>query len=234
MAPTAKRGIASTLTWLGDPPAQMARETPRERIWHRTGSEHWICRAVSVAALGMVRVARSQSRVAREALEADTQPLLTDAPRGVFLEQVDWHEASGEITRRTKDKAEIGVGTFGNTGGEPIAFASVPVRNVGNGCARVGRVTFLLGDGSQATGRVDNPVLPSGELTHARLDAGPEDDGVRVAESVGMDTQDFAIVLDYADVASRPRGAVRLDVANGEYPHITGPTPWGASIAELR
>jgi hypothetical protein len=181
------------------------------------------------AALGAVWLSRSQSRIAREAFEADTQPLLTDAPRGLFLEEIDWHEVSGETTRRMKDKAKIGVGAAGS---EPIAFASVPVRNVGNGCARIGAVTFLLDDGSQAAGRVDNPVLPSGELTYARLDAGPEDNGVAVAESIGMAYDDFAILLDYADAGNRARGAVRLDVTNGQYPHVVK-RRWGASTAEL-
>lgn len=182
------------------------------------------------AALGTVWLSRSQSRVAREAFEADTQPLLTDAPRGRFLEEIDWHEASGETTRRMKDKAQIGVGTAGS---EPIAFASVPVRNVGNGCARVGAVTFLLEDGSSASGRMDNPVLPSGELTYARLDAAPEDVGVAIAAAIAIEYQDFAVLLDYADAASRPSGAVRLDVANGRYPHITQ-RRWADTTAELR
>lgn len=185
------------------------------------------------AALAAVWLSRSQSRVAREAFEADTQPLLTDVPRGVYLKQVDWHEASGEITQRTEDNAEINVGVFGNARGEPIASGTVPVRNVGNGCARIGAVTFLLGDDSHAAGRVENPVLPSGELTYVRLEAGREDEGVRVAESIGMEYQDFAVLLDYADAASRPSGAVRLDVANGQYPHITGRC-WADSVAELR
>jgi hypothetical protein len=76
-------------------------------------------------------------------------------------------------------------------------------------------------------------VLPSRELTHARLDAGPEDDDVAVAESIAIEYQDFAVLLDYADAGNRPRGAVRLDVANGQYPHITK-RRWGASLGELR
>jgi len=44
-------------------------------------------------------------------------------------------------------------------------------------CARIGAVTFLLGDDSHAAGRVENPVLPSGELTYVRLEAGRESRG---------------------------------------------------------
>jgi hypothetical protein len=186
--------------------------------------------ASAFAALTTVWLARSQSRVARESFEAQTQPLLTDAPRGLFLEEIDWHEASGEITRRIKDKATISVGTAGP---EPIAFASVPVRNVGNGCARISAVAFLLPDGTMAAGRIDNPVVPTGELTHARLDAGPEDDGALVAESIGMAYHDFTVILEYADAGSRPRGAVRIDVANGQYPHVTA-RRWADDVAELR
>ncbi|HEX3692635.1 MAG TPA: hypothetical protein VHU13_04770 [Solirubrobacteraceae bacterium] len=186
--------------------------------------------ASALAALTTVWLARSQSRLARESLEAQTQPLLSDAPRGLFLEEIDWHEVSGEITSRTNDKATISVGTAGE---EPVAFASVPIRNVGNGCARISAVAFLLPDGTQTAGRIDNPVLPSGELTHARLDAGPEDDGALVAESIGMEYQDFAVVLEYADAGRRARGAVRLDVANGQYPYVTA-RRWADGVAELR
>lgn len=186
--------------------------------------------ASAFAALTTVWLARSQSRIARESLEAQTQPLLTDAPRGLFLEEIDWHEASGEITSRMKDKATISVG---GAGPEPVAFASVPVRNVGNGCARIGAVAFVLADGMKAAGRIDNPVLPAGELAHARLDAGPEDDGALVAESIGMEYQDFAVLLEYADAGSRARGAVRLDVANGQYPHVTA-RRWANGVANLR
>lgn len=91
--------------------------------------------ASACAALWAVWLSRSQSRVAREAFEADTQPLVTDVPRGLFLEETDWHEVSGEITRRVQDKSEISVGTFEGAPGEPVASVSVPVRNVGNGCA---------------------------------------------------------------------------------------------------
>jgi hypothetical protein len=104
----------------------------------------------AVAALFTVRHVRSESRVARDAFEAETQPLLTDVPRGVMKEEIDWHEVSGEMSRRLVDRSEISVGTMGP---EPIAFASVPVRNVGNGCARIGAVTFVLADRSQTARR---------------------------------------------------------------------------------
>ena len=68
----------------------------------------------ALAALFTVRHARSESRLARDAFEAQTQPLLTDVPRGLFREEIDWHEASGEMTRRIVDRAEISVGTSGS------------------------------------------------------------------------------------------------------------------------
>lgn len=184
----------------------------------------------ALAALFTVRHARSESRLARDAFEAQTQPLLTDVPRGLFREEIDWHEASGEMTRRIVDRAEISVGT---SGPEPIAHASIPVRNVGNGCARINAVEFMLADGSVASGQVSNPVLPSGELTFASLACGPGDQGLDVAESIGLEYQDFSVVIDYADASGRPRGATRLDIANGQYPHIVG-RRWEASIGELR
>lgn len=186
--------------------------------------------ASAFAALTTVWLSRSQSRIAREALEADTQPLLTDAPRGLFLEEIDWHEASGKMTRRIEDRATIKVG---NVGPEPVGFASVPIRNVGNGCARINTVVFRLADGREAGGRVDNPVLPAKELTHARIDAGPDDDGADVAESIGLEYQDFAVLLNYADVGGRLRGALRIDIANGQYPHVTV-RRWADSLTQLR
>jgi hypothetical protein len=115
--------------------------------------------ASALAALLTVRHTRSESKVARDAFEAQTQPLLTDVPRGLVKEEIDWHEASGHMSRRLVDRSEIGVGTMGP---EPISFVSVPVRNVGNGCARITAVKFVLSDGSEAHGQINNPVLPPG------------------------------------------------------------------------
>lgn len=184
----------------------------------------------ALAALLTVRHIRFESRVARDAFEAETEPLLTDVPRGVMKEEIDWHEASGEMSRRLVDRSEISVGTMGS---EPIAFVSVPVRNVGNGCARVRTVTFLLADRSEAQGGVRNPVLPPGELTEANLTCAPNDNGANVAESIGMEYQDFAVIIDYADASNRPRGAARFDIANGQYPHIAA-RMWASSGRELR
>ena len=184
----------------------------------------------ALAALFTVRHVRSESLVARAAFEAQTQPLITDVPRGLIREEVDWHGALGNVSRRMVDRAEISVGT---SGPEPIAHASVPVRNVGNGCARIRSVMFVLMDGSEGVGQVSNPVLPPGKLTHASLPCGPGDDGAGVAESIGMEYQDFAVIIDYADASSRPREAARFDIANGQHPHITG-RRWGSSIDDLR
>ncbi len=184
----------------------------------------------ALAALLTVRHIRSESRIARDAFEAETQPLLTDVPRGVMKEEIDWHEASGKMSRRLVDRSEINVGTMGP---EPIAFVSVPVRNVGNGCARIGVVTFVLADRSEADGTVHNPVLPPGELTQASLARTPGDPDAAMAESIGMEYQDFAIIIDYADASSRPRGAARFDVANGQHPRIKS-RRWASSADELR
>jgi hypothetical protein len=184
----------------------------------------------TLAALATVRHLGAERRIARDAFEAETQPLLTDVPRGLVHEEIDWHEASGELSRRLVDQAEVTVGT---SGPEPIAHASVPVRNVGNGCARIRTVVFVLADGSEAAGRVINPVLPRGELTRASLSCGPGDDGLGVAEAIGMEYQDFAVIISYADASDRPREAARFEVANGQYPHVAA-RRWGTSLDSLR
>jgi hypothetical protein len=88
-------------------------------------------------------------------------------------------------------------------------------------------------DGSEGLGQVNNPVLPPGELTHASLVCGPGDERAGVAESIGMEYQDFAVIIDYADASSRPREAARFDVANGQHPYIAA-RRWGTSINDLR
>jgi hypothetical protein len=174
--------------------------------------------AVTAAtALATVRSARSENRIARDALEAQTQPLLTDLPRGLIREEIDWHEASGEMSRRLVDRAEISVGT---SGPEPISGASVPIRNVGNGCARILDVSFVLPIGSESSGSVSNPVLPPNEWTRVQFYRLPEEDGIGMAEEIGMAYADFAVVVRYADASGRPREAVRLEITNGQYPHV--------------
>jgi hypothetical protein len=96
----------------------------------------------------------------------------------------------------------------------------VPVRNVGNGCARILDVTFLLPDGSKTSGSVTNPVLPPNESTRVHLDRAPDEDGIAVAEEIGMAYSDFAVIVRYADASARPREVVRLDVANGQHPYV--------------
>jgi hypothetical protein len=54
-----------------------------------------------------------------------------------------------------------------------------------------------------------------------------------MAESIGMEYQDFAVIIDYADASDRPRGAVRFDIANGQYPHVTA-RRWAPTADELR
>jgi hypothetical protein len=108
----------------------------------------------------------------------------------------------------------------GASGPEPIAGASVPVRNVGNGCARILDVTFVLPDGSKTRGSVSNPVLPPNEWTRVQLGRAPEEDGIAVAEEIGMAYSDFAVIVRYADASARPREIVRLDVANGQHPYV--------------
>jgi hypothetical protein len=74
----------------------------------------------AAAALLTVRNGRSENRIARDALEAQTQPLVTDLPRGLIREEMDWHDASGQMSRRMVDRAEISVG--------PAVLSRSPVR----------------------------------------------------------------------------------------------------------
>jgi len=175
--------------------------------------------AVTAAtALITVRSARSENRIAGDALEAQTQPLLTDLPRGLIREEIDWHEASGETSRRLVDRAEISVGT---SGPEPVSGASVPIRNVGNGCARILDVTFVLPDRSEARGSVSNPVLPPNEWTRVQMYRAPDEEGSTIAEEIGMAYSDFNVVIRYADASGRPRETVRLEITNGQYPYVS-------------
>lgn len=65
----------------------------------------------ALAALLTVRQGRHETLIAREALEAETQPLLTDVPRGVFTEEREWHNQDGTISMRRHDRSEVDVGS---------------------------------------------------------------------------------------------------------------------------
>lgn len=41
--------------------------------------------------------------------------------------------------------------------------------------------------------------------------AAPEDSGIAVGEALGMEYQDFSVVLGYTDASGRPHEAVRLE-----------------------
>jgi hypothetical protein len=70
-------------------------------------------------------------------------------------------------------------------------------------------------------------------MTHARLGCAPDDDGADVAESIGLEYQDFAIVIDYGDASSRPRDTARFDIANGGHPHVRRRC-WASGVGQLR
>lgn len=163
-------------------------------------------------------------------MDADTQPLVTDVPRGLFVEEVEWHNVDDSVSLKRQDRSAVSVGTAGP---EPVSGATVPVRNVGNGPARISDVSFVTRDGDAATGWVANPALPPGEMTTVGLWAAADDPGVAVAASIGEAYEDFAVVVAYADAAGHPREAVRLDIANGQHPHITG-RHWAQRPSELR
>ncbi len=187
--------------------------------------------AVTAAtALITVRQARADRQIAIDAYDAETQPLITDLPYGLVPEEVDWHEASGQMTKRTVDKAEVSVGTAGP---EPLAGATVPIRNVGNGAARITAIAFRLAEGSEAAGQVLNPVLPPDEMTYASFWRDPAEDESGVAEAIGMVYENFDVVISYADASGRAREAVRLDVVNGERPYVAD-RQWATDADALR
>jgi hypothetical protein len=184
----------------------------------------------ALAALLTVRQARHENRIARDALEAETQPLVTDVPRGVFYEEREWHEVDGTMSLKRFDRSEI---TLGASGPEPVAGVRVPIRNVGNGPARITQIRFVCVDGTTAPGRVENPVLPPGELTSVGLWATPEDSDWGAAEAMAMALDDFEVVIEYADASSHPREAVELRVANGQHPRVTARN-WTRRASEPR
>jgi hypothetical protein len=93
------------------------------------------------------------------------------------------------------------------------------VRNVGNATARIGTVTFRVGE-HEARGRPDNPVLPRDEITQVRLALVDGDEGYAVAESISLEYKDFSVTIEYADASGEPRGSVSLEVRNGQYPRV--------------
>jgi hypothetical protein len=128
-----------------------------------------------------------------------------------------YDDETGE-PRWWRDDAEISVGAGG--GPELYVSAWVPVRNVGNGTARIGDVTFRSSTG-EAHGRAANPVLPPGEITGVGIGAEEGDPDIGVVESIGLEYADFSVTVRYADTSGRPRGVLRLDIKNGQHPRIT-------------
>jgi hypothetical protein len=169
----------------------------------------------ATAALLAIRQAKQQTRTNREALETETQPLITDVPRGLRQEARGLDARTRQPTG-WEDAGQIHIGT---SGAEPLCSASVPVRNVGNGTARIDTITFKAYDG-EAPGSVNSPVVPPGEITRVNLACLPGEAGSLAAESIALELRDFSIVIDYSDASGRHRGSLRLDVANGQYPYV--------------
>lgn len=175
----------------------------------------------ATGALLAIRQARQQTLTAREALETQTQPLLTDVPRGPLREPRGLDVGSGQPAS-LKDAGEIDIGT---SGPEPLCSASVPIRNVGNGTARIDAITFMTHDGD-APGSVDSAVIPPAEISRVSLHCLPGDAGSLAAEAIAIELGDFSILIVYGDARGRHRGSLRLDIANGQYPHVRDRT-WG-------
>jgi hypothetical protein len=173
----------------------------------------------AMCALFAIRQARQQTLTAREALETQTQPLLADVPRGRLQEPTRVDARAGESIS-VKDAGEIRVSTSGD---EPLCSASVPIRNVGNGTARVDSITFRTPDG-EVHGSVDSQVIPPGEISRTHLDCLPADPKSLAAESIAIELNDFSVLIDYSDTSGRHRGSLRLDIKNGARPYVSSRT----------
>jgi hypothetical protein len=169
----------------------------------------------ATAALLAIWQARQQTQTAREALETQTQPLLSDVPPRRFHEPRALDIQSGQPTS-WRDAGAIDIG---NAGREPLCFASVPIRNVGTGTARIDMVTFSTQDGD-ISGSVSSPVIPPTEIGTLSMDRLPDDAGGVIAESIALEFSDFSVLVDYSDASGRHRGSLRLDIANGQYPYV--------------
>jgi hypothetical protein len=144
-------------------------------------------------------LARQQNATAEATLAAQTQPLLTSLPPGVFRDTITWRTEGGEERESTRDAAHIEVA--------PIHGIAVPIRNVGTGIALIQSVSFWFGEWD-ATGNARNTALPPGEWTMATLAVDRESDfAIDVAA-----LNNLSVTLGYADVGGVSRGFVRLDV----------------------
>lgn len=154
-------------------------------------------------------LAHEQNKTAREALEAQTAPVLASVPWGIDREIV-WYDASTGEPRKHRDASQLTV-SLAATRNEPRVTISVPFRNVGNGVAIVMSVQLMIG-GQLFDGVPGTPILPPGEMSRAGLEMGRDNVAFEHGASLAADGQDFAIVIGYADAAENSRGAISMDV----------------------
>ncbi len=165
----------------------------------------------AIAALVTVRHLRAQTRAAQDALEAQTRPFIANVPKGLYRERA---EASG------RDPADVSLGTYSTPRSDRPAFgASVPIRNVGNGAALIESVEFEVG-GDVVEASAETLVLPPGELTRVGFMVEDGDEGARAAEAIAAVLEDFAVTIAFSDAAGHHRDETRLEVRNGQYPHV--------------
>jgi hypothetical protein len=172
----------------------------------------------AIAAFRTARQAKEEAEIARETFDVETQPIVMDVPRGLYSHEIDWHNADGTMTTKQVDRSEISVGASGS---EPVSHVSVPIRNAGNGLARIGEASFLDSEGRSAVGWTEHPLLRPGEMTQVGLAAEASEIGGLVAASIGLEYGDFTVLVPFADARNRERGTLRLEVANGERPYVT-------------
>lgn len=154
-------------------------------------------------------LSREQNQTAREALEAQTTPLLASVPWGLDREVLSYSAKTGE-PRDSRDASHVIV-SAGAVADEQRVTVSVPFRNVGNGVALITSVQIMIG-GRLFDGVPKAPLVPPGELSRGGMDVGRDSVAFEHALSLAIDGRDFAIVLGYADAGGTGRGAISLDV----------------------
>jgi hypothetical protein len=186
--------------------------------WAQVGSAFFTALA-ALAALRTVQHAEAQNETARATLEASTRPLIAEVPYGIYRKQVDWQTLDGEVEVRWEDLSDVNVGTYTSRKGEPEFGASLPIRNVGAGVARIERAEFQVSNGS-IEARPFNVVLPPGELTRVGFIVGEGHPDLAIAEAIATEYQDFTARITYSAAVGEATGTTELRVINGQSPYV--------------
>jgi hypothetical protein len=186
--------------------------------WAQVGSAFFTAVA-ALAALRTVKHADTQNETARATLEASTRPLIAEVPYGLYRKQIEWRTADGKVEPRWEDLSDVNVGTYTSSKGGPEFGASLPIRNVGSGVARIERAEFRVAEGS-IEARPFNVLLPPGELTRVGFIVGEGHPDLAVAETIAIEYEDFTATIAYSAAVGESTGTVELRVINGDSPYV--------------